>query len=64
MHTRSYNNAASSCEPSDGNHISSSFQSSRFSSFQSLKVLVLTVLGPSYLYPLLHRSPLVARLEH
>ncbi|OCK86493.1 uncharacterized protein K441DRAFT_672329 [Cenococcum geophilum 1.58] len=53
-------NKASSCEPSDGSkntevkkidHISSSFQSSRFSSFQSLKVLVLTVLGPSYLYP-------------
>ena len=54
-------NKASSCEPSDGSkntevkkidHIYPHPSSpQRFSSFQSLKVLVLTVLRPSYLYP-------------
>ncbi|OCK93861.1 uncharacterized protein K441DRAFT_660613 [Cenococcum geophilum 1.58] len=46
----SHNNASGQCRDS-----TSPFQGEllpqRFSSFQSLKVLVLTVLRPSYLYP-------------
>ena len=54
-------NKASSCEPCDGSKNSEAKKNrhiyphpsspQRFSSFQSLKVLVLTVLRPSYLYP-------------